>query len=152
MNSFANAAKIVSLANCPNLGLEIDAFDVIAVGVSMENLEAVFPPADILGPAFRFYVPGNRINRRAGRYHRTFPCFSRRWAHNTELSQFVIKLEEIGYFGDFSFDVYNRDYLQMPSEEIAAQARCAPDQLGETVLRRTFPVPNMERLGTAAAD
>jgi len=43
VNSFANAAKIVSLANCPNLGLEIDAFDVIAVGVSMENLEAVFP-------------------------------------------------------------------------------------------------------------
>ena len=61
-------------------------------------------------------------------------------------------VREIGYFGDYSFDVYNSDYLQMPAEAIAARARRAADWLGETVLRRTLPVPNMERLRRINAD
>ena len=61
-------------------------------------------------------------------------------------ADFITKLDAIGYFGDYSFDVYNDDYLQMPPAAVAARARCAADWLGETVLRRALPVPNMERL------
>ena len=58
----------------------------------------------------------------------------------------LLRLEEIGYFGDYSFDVYNTDYLQMPAETIASRAQRSAEWLGETVLRRTLPVPNLERL------
>ena len=55
-----------------------------------------------------------------------------------------------GYYGDYSFDVYNDDYLQMPPEAVAARAQRAAEWLGETVLRRALPIPNMERLRPAA--
>jgi hypothetical protein len=37
----------------------------------------------------------------------------------------------------------------MPAETIADRARRSAEWLGETVLRRTLPVPNMERLYAA---
>jgi hypothetical protein len=45
--------------------------------------------------------------------------------------------------------VYNDDYLQMPPETVAARAQRAAEWLGETVLRRALPIPNMERLRPA---
>ena len=67
-------------------------------------------------------------------------------AHSEAIARLIVKLEEIGYFGDYSFDVYNTDYLQMPAETIASRAQRSAEWLGETVLRRTLPVPNLERL------
>ena len=66
--------------------------------------------------------------------------------HSEGLEQFVTKLDALGYIGDYSFDVYNDDYLQIPPEVVAARARQAADWLGETVLRRALPIPDMERL------
>jgi len=48
--------------------------------------------------------------------------------------------------GEYSFDVYNDDYQQMPVETVVDRARLAAEWLAETVLRRALPVPNMERL------
>jgi hypothetical protein len=79
----------------------------------------------------------------AARHFRVFPGEG---AHSEALANLVTRLDAIGYFGDYSFDVYNDDYLQMPPEIVADRARRAADWLGETVLRRTLPVPNMERL------
>jgi hypothetical protein len=81
-----------------------------------------------------------------------FRVFPGEGAHSEQLAKFLVKLEEIGHFGDYSFDVYNSDYLQMPAESIAGRARRAADWLGESVLRRTLPVPNMERLRRVASD
>jgi hypothetical protein len=78
-----------------------------------------------------------------------FRVFPGEGAHSEAIAKFIVKLEEMGYIGDYSFDVYNTDYLQMPAETIADRARRAAEWLGETVLRRTLPVPNMERLRAA---
>ena len=75
-----------------------------------------------------------------------FRVFPGEGAHSEGLADFVTRLDAIGYCGDYSFDVYNDDYLQMPPETVAARARRAAEWLGETVLRRALPVPNMERL------
>jgi hypothetical protein len=75
-----------------------------------------------------------------------FRVFPGEGAHSDGIASFVTKLDSIGYFGDYSFDVYNDDYLQMPPGAVAAHARRAADWLGETVLRRALPVPNVERL------
>jgi len=40
----------------------------------------------------------------------------------------------------------------MPPDAVANRARRAADWLGETVLRRSLPVPNMERLQRAVHD
>ena len=53
---------------------------------------------------------------------------------------------EIGYRGDYSFEVFNDDYQQMPLATVAARARRSALWLGEDVLRRAVPLPNRIRL------
>jgi sugar phosphate isomerase/epimerase len=146
VKNFASAAEIVSLANCPNLGLAVDAFDVIAAGLALDDLDAIFPQQIFLVQLSDFMLQEIRSTdeRAAAALH--FRVFPGEGAHSEQLAKFVVKLEAIGYSGDYSFDVYNSDYLQMPAEAIAGRARRAADWLGATVLRRTLPVPNMERL------
>ena len=152
VNNFSTAAEIVSLANCPNLGLAVDAFDVIAAGVPLDDLDLLLPQQIFLVQLSDFMLQEIRPAEELVAAAAHFRVFPGEGAHSEELAKFVVKLEEIGYCGDYSFDVYNSDYLQMPAESIAGRARRAADWLGETVLRRTLPVPNMERLRRVAAD
>ena len=152
VNNFSTAAEIITLANCPNLGLAVDAFDVIAAGVPLDDLDLLLPQQIFLVQLSDFMLQEIRPAEELVAAAAHFRVFPGEGAHSEELAKFVVKLEEIGYCGDYSFDVYNSDYLQMPAESIAGRARRAADWLGETVLRRTLPVPNMERLRRVAAD
>ena len=49
-----------------------------------------------------------------------FRVFPGEGAHSDGLADFITKLDAIGYCGNYSFDVYNDDYLQMPPETVAA--------------------------------
>jgi sugar phosphate isomerase/epimerase len=152
VKDFAAAAEIVSLASCPNLGLAVDAFDVIATELPLAGLDAVLPQQIFLVQLSDFMqeeISSPEEQEATAAHFRVFPGEG---AHSEKLARFVLKLEEIGYFGDYSFDVYNSDFLQMPPEEISRRARRAADWLGESVLRRTLPVPNMDRLRQAAHD
>ena len=50
------------------------------------------------------------------------------------------------YRGDYSFEVFNDDYQQMPLETVARRARRSALWLGESVWRRSVPLPNQIRL------
>jgi hypothetical protein len=52
----------------------------------------------------------------------------------------------MGYGGDYSFEVFNDDYQQMPPDIVVARARRAAIWLAEDVLRRALPLPNQMRL------
>jgi sugar phosphate isomerase/epimerase len=58
----------------------------------------------------------------------------------------VLKLDELGYQGDYSFEVFNDDYVQMPLPFVAERARRSALWLAENVLRRGDPLPNEWRL------
>jgi len=58
----------------------------------------------------------------------------------------VRKLHELGYRGDYSFEVFNDDYQQMALTTVAQRAQKAALWLGEDVLRRSVPLPNAIRL------
>ena len=149
VRDFTAAAEIISLADCPNLGLAIDAFDVIAAGVPLDDLELVFPDQIFLVQLSDFMLQEIRSTDEQAATAAHFRVFPGEGAHSEAIARLIVKLEEIGYFGDYSFDVYNTDYLQMPANTIADRAQRAAEWLGETVLRRTLPVPNMERLRAA---
>ena len=149
VRDFTAAAEIISLANCPNLGLAIDAFDVIAAGIPLDDLDLIFPDQIFLVQLSDFMLQEIRSNEEQAATAAHFRVFPGEGAHSEAIARFIVKLEEMGYIGDYSFDVYNTDYLQIPAETIADRARCAAEWLGETVLRRTLPVPNMERLRLA---
>jgi len=143
---FRAAADIAMRAESPNLGVAVDAFDVLATGVPLDDL-------DVLDPEQTFLVqlsdcmwqeartPEEQVA--AATHFRVFPAEG---ARGELLAQFVARLVALGYCVNYSFDVYNDDYLQMPPEAVAARARRSAVWLAETVLRRALPVPNLERL------
>jgi sugar phosphate isomerase/epimerase len=148
---FRVAADIVFRANCPNLGLAIDAFDVLASGVPLDDLDAVDPEQIFLVQLSDFMWQEIRSTEEATATATHFRAFPGEGAHSDALADFVTRLDALGYYGDYSFDVYNDDYLQMPPDVVAARALRAAEWLGETVLRRALPVPNLERLRRPAA-
>jgi sugar phosphate isomerase/epimerase len=77
---------------------------------------------------------------------RHFRVFPGEGVHSAALADLVTRLDGIGYRGDYSFEVFNDDYQQMPPPTVAARARRAALWLGEDVLRRAVPLPNRMRL------
>jgi sugar phosphate isomerase/epimerase len=146
VKNFSVAGDLVFRANCPNLGLAIDAFDVIAAGVSRDDLDAIDPEQIFLVQLSDYMWHEIRSTEEESATATHFRVFPGEGAHSDGLADFITKLDAIGYCCDYSFDVYNDDYLQMPPETVAARAKHAAEWLGETVLRRALPIPNMERL------
>jgi sugar phosphate isomerase/epimerase len=147
---FTAAGDLVFRANCPNLGVAIDAFDVIAAHISREELDAIDPQQIYLVQLSDYMWQEIRSTEEQAATATHFRVFPGEGAHSDGLADFITKLDAIGYCGNYSFDVYNDDYLQMPPETVAARAQRAAEWLGETVLRRALPIPNMERLQRTA--
>ncbi len=149
-SNFALAGEFVLQANCRNLGLAIDAFDIVAAQIPLEDLDAVDPEQIFVVQLSDFTwqtVPSITESAATKARFRVFPGEG---AHSNDLAAFVSKLDALGYSGVYSFDVYNDDYLQMPPDAVVGRAQRAAEWLEETVLRRALPVPNIERLrGTA---
>jgi len=149
VKDFAVAGDIVLRANCPNLGIAIDAFDVVAAGVPLDEIDGIDPEQIFLVQLSDYMWQEIRTTEERAATARHFRVFPGEGAHSDALANLVTRLDALGYYGDYSFDVYNDDYLQMPPEVVAERARRAADWLGETVLRRALPVPNMDRLRPA---
>jgi predicted xylose isomerase-like sugar epimerase len=58
------------------------------------------------------------------------------------LADLVLRLERIGYRGDYSFEVFNDDYQQLPLEMVAERARKSATWLHQDVLHRSAPLPS----------
>ena len=150
VTDFAAAGDIVFRANCPNLGLAVDAFDVLAARIPLDELEAIDPQQIYLVQLSDYMWQQIRSVEEEAATATHFRVFPGEGAHSDDLARFVSTLDGIGYCGDYSFDVYNDDYQQMPAETVVRRAHRAAEWLAETVLRRALPVPNMERLARAA--
>ena len=77
---------------------------------------------------------------------RHFRVFPGEGVHSEALANLVTRLHALGYRGDYSFEVFNDDYQQMPLSTVAQRARRSAIWLGEDVLRRSVPLPNQIRL------
>lgn len=50
---------------------------------------------------------------------RTFRVFPGEGVHSTELADLVLRLDKLGYSGDYSYEVFNDDYQQLPLHVVA---------------------------------
>jgi len=151
VRNFVAAGELVYRANCPNLGLAVDAFDVLAARIPLDDLDAIDPEQIFLVQLSDYMWQEILSPEEQAATATHFRVFPGEGAHSDDLAAFVSKLDAIGYCGNFSFDVYNDDYQQMPPETVVNRARHAAEWLVETVLRRALPVPNMERLRRTAS-
>ncbi|WNO04146.1 sugar phosphate isomerase/epimerase family protein [Rhodoferax mekongensis] len=151
VNEFPQAWDLISQADMPNLGLGFDSFHLFATKTPLDELEILAPSKIFLVQLADFMWNEIKTVEERITTARTFRVFPGEGVHSEALAELVLKLHQLGYRGDYSFEVFNDDYQQMPLETVAARARRAALWLGEDVLRRSVPLPNQMRLRQAHA-
>lgn len=146
INEYPRAWDIVCQADMPNLGLGFDSFHMFATKTPLDELELLDPAKIFLVQLADFmWTEIKSVEERiaTARHFRVFPGEG---VHSEALAALVLKLHQLGYRGDYSFEVFNDDYLQMPLSVVAQRAHRSALWLGEEVLRRAVPLPNQMRL------
>jgi sugar phosphate isomerase/epimerase len=146
INEFTTAWDVVCRADAPNLGLGFDSFHLLATQTPMDELEMLDPAKIFLVQLADFMWNEVRSNEEKIATARHFRVFPGEGVHSEALAQLVRQLHELGYRGDYSFEVFNDDYQQIPLPVVAQRARRSALWLGEEVLRRSVPLPNKMRL------
>lgn len=146
INEFTTAYDVVSRADCPNLGLAIDSFHTLAANTALSELDYLDPAKIFLVQLSDFMWQDARTIEERITTARTFRVFPGEGVHSDKLVELVLKLDKLGYRGDYSFEVFNDDYQQLPLPVVAERARKSALWLSEDVLRRSTPLPNHMRL------
>lgn len=150
INEFTTAWDVVCRADCPNLGLGIDSFHVFAAKTSLDEIDYLDPSKIFLVQLADFMWQETRTFEERMTTARTFRVFPGEGVHSEQLADLVLKLDRLGYAGDYSFEVFNDDYQQMPLPMVAERGQRAALWLAEDVLRRSVPLPNQMRLKSLA--
>lgn len=146
INEFPQAWDIISQADMPNLGLGFDSFHMFATNTSLDEIELLDPEKIFLVQLADFmWTEIKTVEERiaTARHFRVFPGEG---VHSEALAALVTRLHSLGYRGDYSFEVFNDDYQQLPLPTVALRAWRSALWLGEDVLRRSVPLPNQIRL------
>jgi sugar phosphate isomerase/epimerase len=146
INEFTTAWDVVCRADAPNLGLGFDSFHMVASKTPLEELDILDPEKIFLVQLADFMWTEARSFEERMATARHFRVFPGEGVHSDAIAELVIRLDAMGYRGDYSFEVFNDDYQQVPLEAVAARGRRAAVWLGEEVLRRAVPLPNAMRL------
>ena len=146
VNEFTTAWEVVSRADVPNLGLGLDSFHLFATQTPLDDLELIDPEKIFLVQLADFMWQEIRSVEERITTARHFRVFPGEGVHSDALADLVRRLHALGYRGDYSFEVFNDDYQQIPLPVVAERARRSALWLGEDVLRRSVPLPNQMRL------
>lgn len=145
VNDCIGAWDVVQRADMPNLGVGIDSYHSFANRVPLSALDAIDPQRIFLVQLSDFMwqevrTPEERIE--TARHFRVFPGEG---VHGEDTVRLVLALHRMGYRGDYSFEVFNDDYQQLPLETVARRACVSATWLAEDVLRRATPLPRQAR-------
>ena len=146
INEFPQAWEVIARADMPNLGLGFDSFHMFAAKTPLEDLELIDPSKIFLVQLADFMWNEIKTMEERMSTARTFRVFPGEGVHSAALAALTLKLHQMGYRGDYSFEVFNDDYQGLPLETVAERARRSALWLGEGVLRRSVPLPNQMRL------
>jgi len=146
VNLLTQAWEIVQDADRSNLGLCVDSYHAIANGGEIRAAADIDPRKIFLVQLSDFLwqetrSPQDRME--TARHYRVFPGEG---VHSEQVLELVRILDDGGYRGDYSFEVFNDDYQQIPPVDVARRARRAAWWLGEDILRRSVPLPGQMRL------
>jgi sugar phosphate isomerase/epimerase len=146
VNEYTTAWDVVCRADVPNLGLGIDSYHVVAAKTALDDLDMLDPRKIFLVQLSDFMWTEVRSFEERMATARHFRVFPGEGVHSDAIAELVLRLDRLGYRGDYSFEVFNDDYQQIPLEAVCARAHRSAVWLGEEVLRRSVPLPNRMRL------
>jgi sugar phosphate isomerase/epimerase len=67
--------------------------------------------------------------------------------HSDEIGALVRRLDDAGYRGDYSFEVFNDDYKQLPLAMVSERARASVRWTTGVVSRRSLPARRRAGMG-----
>ena len=146
INEYHQSWDVVQRADCPNLGIGIDSYHIVATQTPLDALDDIDPAKIYLVQLADFMWNEVRTAQERMETARHFRVFPGEGVHSAELTALVLKLDALGYRGDYSFEVFNDDYQQLPLPYVARRARDSAVWLAEGVLRRSEPLPGTMRL------
>jgi sugar phosphate isomerase/epimerase len=141
VNEFTTAWDVVCRADCPNLGIGIDSFHIFAANSSLDDIEDIDADRIFLAQLSDFMWHETPTFEERMTTARTFRVFPGEGVHSDQLADLVLRLERIGYRGDYSFEVFNDDYQQLPLATVAERARKSATWLHQDILHRSAPLP-----------
>ena len=151
INEFTTAWEVVSRADAPNLGLgHRTRFTSSRAKTPLAELDTLDASKIFLVQLADFMWQEARTFEERLATARHFRVFPGEGVHSAQVAELVTRLDALGYRGDYSFEVFNDDYQQIPLAAVAERARRSALWLGEEVLRRSVPLPGAMRLRRAA--
>ena len=146
INEYTTAWDVVCRADCPNLGLGIDAYHIFAAKTPLDEIDYLDPSKIFLVQLADFMWQEVATFEERRTTARTFRVFPGEGVHTDEMVDLVLRLDRLGYRGDYSFEVFNDDYVNLPLPMVVERAKRSALWLAEDVLRRSVPLPNQLRL------
>ncbi len=141
VNRFTQAWQIIEAADCANLGIGLDSFHLLAAQDNLDDLGLLDPQRIYLVQLSDFMWQETPTFKERMTTARTFRVFPGEGVHSDQLARLVVDLDRLGYRGDYSFEVFNDDYQQLPLPVVAERARRAALWLAEDALHRSVPLP-----------
>jgi sugar phosphate isomerase/epimerase len=141
VNEFTTAWDVVARADCPNLGLGLDSFHIFAANTPLEAIDELDPERVFLVQLSDFMWNETPTFEERMTTARTFRVFPGEGVHSEALVELVLRLQALGYQGDYSFEVFNDDYQQLPLQVVAERACRSALWLAEDVLHLPRPLP-----------
>jgi sugar phosphate isomerase/epimerase len=140
VSQYTQAWDLVQAAARENLGLALDSFHILALGTRLDALEEVDPRKIFIVQLSDFLwqeVRSAEDRMETARHSRVFPGEG---VHSEKVIELARTLDEMGYRGDYSFEVFNDDYRQLPLPVVAERARRSVKWITGRVARRSLPV------------
>jgi sugar phosphate isomerase/epimerase len=139
VNQVMQSWELVQEAERANLGLALDSFHILAHKTDLAALDEIDPARVFLVQLSDFLweetrTPDERIE--TARHYRVFPGEG---VHSDQVADMVRRLDAAGYRGDYSFEVFNDDYRQLPPRMVAERARRSVNWVAGVVSRRSLP-------------
>ena len=139
VNEYPQAWELVEEADRANLGLALDSYHIFANRTALTALADVDPRKVFLVQLSDFMwqeVRSAEERIETARHSRVFPGEG---VHSEQVAALVRSLDEMGYRGDYSFEVFNDDYRQLPLPVVAKRARRSVKWVTDQVSRRSLP-------------
>jgi sugar phosphate isomerase/epimerase len=139
VNQFMQSWEVVRRADRANLGLALDSFHVLAAQSDLGDLVEIDPARLFLVQLSDFMwreTPSFEERRETARHFRVFPGEG---AHSDEVGAMLRGIDAMGYRGDYSFEVFNDDYVQLPLDAVTHRASRSVDWLLARLPRAGLP-------------
>jgi sugar phosphate isomerase/epimerase len=140
VSEYPQAWEVVAEADRSNLGLAIDSFHILASGTGAKPLEEIVAEKIFLVQLADFMSQEIRSREERINTARHFRVFPGEGVHSAQVAELVRTLDRAGYRGDYSFEVFNDDYTQLPQAVVAERARRSVKWLTDQVSRRSLPL------------